>query len=372
MPYPRSKHLLFAALTAVFATGLVFAGAEILLRASGREPWRPHFVDPAQPVIFQPDSVLGWRHKEGEYRFPAFSPLGKAVRMRFEADTSRSTGAGPGAGSGTIATLGCSFTEGFAVSDHETYAWKLQERFPSLRIRNYGHGGYGTYQSLLLLEQVLSQQPAPRLALYGFFEGHEIRNVATADWLEMLSMMARRHSTISVPYATLREDGGIVRHPPEPYPLWPLRERSAAIAFLQHGYARWAARSRTSQRAAVTERLLLEMKSACKASGTDFAVVFLYMNDENKARYSELLRKHEVAFADCAQPLLPAFQVPADGHPNEKLHAIWANCISEVIRARLERVDARRSGALSAAGMPVPGAGAAASRGGDREKGGRR
>jgi hypothetical protein len=119
----RSRHLLFSAVTAVLAIGLVCAGAEILVRASGREPWRPIFLDPAQPVIYQPDSVLGWRHKEGEYRFPAFSPLGKAVRMRFEADAGRATGAGPGPGSGTIATFGCSFTEGFAIADHETYAW---------------------------------------------------------------------------------------------------------------------------------------------------------------------------------------------------------------------------------------------------------
>ena len=99
----------------------------------------------------------------------------------------------------------------------------------------------------------------------------------------------------------------------------------------------------------MTEQLLLEMQRACEASGTDFVVVFLYMNAQNKARYSELLRNHDVAFADCAQPLLPAFQVPADGHPNEKLNAVWANCIAEAISGRLERLNPEGSGALSAA-----------------------
>jgi hypothetical protein len=249
--------------------------------------------------------------------------------------------------------LGGSFTEGFAISDHETFAWKLQERFPRMRVRNYGHGGYGTYQSLLLLEQVLSRRPAPVMALYGFFEGHEIRNVATADWLEMLSMMARRHSTISVPYATLGSDGVIVRHRPEAYPLWPLREHSATITFLQYAYAQLVAWHRSSQRAAVTEQLLLEMKRACEASGTDLVVVFLFMNAQNKARYAELLRNHDVAFADCAQPLLPAFQVPGDRHPNEKLNAIWANCIADAIEGRLARLGPIRSGTLSSAELPV-------------------
>jgi hypothetical protein len=260
--------------------------------------------------------------------------------MRFEADAARSTGGRPGSGGGTVAIVGGSFTEGFAISDDETFAWKLQERFPGLRIRNYGHGGYGTYQSLLLLERVLSQRPAPVMAVYGFYEGHEIRNVATADWLRMLSMMLRRHTSISVPYATLGGDGVIVRHPPESYPLWPLREYSAVVTFLQHGHARWLARRRTAERAAVTEQLLLEMKRACEANGTDFVVALLYMNAQNRTRYSELLRSHGVAFADCARPLPPAYQVPGDGHPNQKLNAIWASCIAKVIGPRLERLEA--------------------------------
>jgi hypothetical protein len=336
MSDPRSKRLLFTAITAALSIGLALAGAEILLRAFGRGPWRLHPIDPAQPVFYQPDPDLGWWHEPGEYRFPRFSPLGSPVRMSFEADGARSTGAGPAAGKGTIAIVGCSFTEGFAISDDETFAWKLQQRFPSMRVRNHGHGGYGTYQSLLLLERILSQRPPPVMALYGFYEGHEIRNVATADWLRMLAMLARRHVGISAPYATLGEDGRIVRHRPEPYPSWPLRESSATITFLEHGYARLAARRRSSQREAVTEQLLLEMKRACAAKGTDFFVVFLFMNAPNRARYSALLRSHEVPFADCAQPLPPAFRVPGEGHPNERLNAVWAECIAKAIGPRLE------------------------------------
>jgi hypothetical protein len=339
MSDPRSKHLLFSLITVSLSLCLVLAGAEILLRASGRGPWHPLFIDPEQPVIYQPDSELGWRHKEGEYRFPPFSPFGPAVHMHFMSDGSRSTGGRPGAGDGSIAIVGGSFTEGFAISDHQTFAWKLQERFPSLRVRNYGHGGYGTYQSLLLLEEILSQRPAPSMALYGFYEGHEIRNVATADWLRMLSMMLRRHTSVSMPYATLGDDGVIVRHRPESYPLWPLREYSAVITFVQHGYARWAARRRTAQRAAVTEQLLLEMKRSCEANGTDLVVIFLFMNSQNRARYSALLTNHDVAFVDCAQPLLPAYQVPVDGHPNERLNAVWADCVAKAIGPRLERFD---------------------------------
>ena len=38
-------------------------------------------------------------------------------------------------------------TQGWAIDDNETYPWKLQKRYPSLNVLNYGTGGYGSYQS---------------------------------------------------------------------------------------------------------------------------------------------------------------------------------------------------------------------------------
>jgi hypothetical protein len=123
-----------------------------------------------------------------------------------------------------------------------------------------------------------------------------------------------------------------------------MREHSATITFLQSAYARLMARHRTAQRAAVTEQLLLEMQRASESRGADFVVVFLFANAENKARYSAFLESHGVSFADCARPLLPEFQVPADGHPNEKLNAVWADCIAEAIGKRLKLRDPGPSG----------------------------
>jgi hypothetical protein len=64
------------------------------------------------------------------------------------------------------------------------------------------------------------------------------------------------------------------------------------------------------------------------------------MNAGNRARYSELMRSHGVAFADCTRPLPPAYQVPGDGHPNQNLNAIWARCIAKAIAPRLEHLEA--------------------------------
>ena len=59
--------------------------------------------------------------------------------------------------------LGCSFVQGWALSDEETFAWKLQERFVRARVLNFGTAGYGTTQSLLALERYL-EEPGARMA----------------------------------------------------------------------------------------------------------------------------------------------------------------------------------------------------------------
>jgi hypothetical protein len=62
-------------------------------------------------------------------------------------------------------------------------------------------------------------------------------------------------------------------------------------------------------------------------------VVFLYANDVNKALLE--LREHGVAFADCAQPLLPEFRCWSTGIGQAE-HG-WARCIAAA--SRLERLD---------------------------------
>lgn len=333
---PSRRGLLFGALTAAIALGLAAAGAELALRLAGYEPWAPLPLPPGQPVIFQPDPVLGWRHREGDYLFPAFSPRGQAVRMRFLADGSRATGAAPGAGEGRVLLVGGSFTEGFAVSDEETFAWKLQQRFPSLRFANHGTGAYGTHQSLLLLEQLLAQGEPPVLVIYGFMEGHDIRNVATAEWTRMLAQTARRHQAVAVPHADLDGQGAVVRRPAAAYPLWPLRERSAALAFLQHAWASFAARSRSAARQTVTEQLLLEMHALCQRHGTRLLVALLYASDARRLRTAQWLAAHGIELVDCSHPLTAGFYVPGDGHPNDRLHSVWAACIARGLRPRLQ------------------------------------
>jgi hypothetical protein len=340
---PRFQKILLPALTLLITLSVIGLGAEVLLRLAGREPWTRLDENPDHPVIFQPDATLGWRHKPGDYVFPPFWPRGPEVSMSLLEDGSRNTGTPPNAGPDTIVTLGGSFTEGFAISDHQTFSARIQQRFPEVTVKNFGTGAYGTYQSLLMLEEILGRGPAPIIVLYNFYEGHEVRNVATAEWLRFLSRYARRHgSAIGIPYATLDARGELLRHPPEPYPRWPLRARSATVTFLQDLYTQVRIRPREGQAAAVTRRLMVEMNRICEAHGVRFAVVLLNMTPSNRRDYAAFLTGQKLRYLDCALPLTIADQVPRDGHPNAAMNARWANCIAPGVARALERLAAAR------------------------------
>ena len=170
----NSKVSLSSANLLVISTLLALAISEACLRFLGYGPFSP-VVHPNEQLIHTPDPILGWKNREGAYFVPPYSPGEKEINYTFFSDGSRATSAqqdgSPKSDDGLI-VVGGSFSRGFAISDENTFACKLQERFPFLSVVNYGTAGYGTYQSLLILEQALPNIEAPKFIVYGFFHGH--------------------------------------------------------------------------------------------------------------------------------------------------------------------------------------------------------
>jgi hypothetical protein len=316
------------------ALGLALAvpAGELVLRAVGRGPWRERAHADDVPRMHEPDPELGWRNRPGAYVFGRDAP----IRMTFWPDGSRATAPEPRGAGPVVALVGDSFTQGWAVSDAQTFGWTLQERLPHARVRNWGSAGYGTTQSLLALRRLLGAggEP-PRVAVYGFSDFHEGRNVAAAAWLHDLSEVAHR-GHVAVPYATLGASGALLFHPPARYPAWPLHRHSAVIAALERLTADVDARTRTAAARAVTERLLLELDRVVRDAGGRLLVVTLSQwMPGSFGHYGRLLARHGVASADCRHPefLSPAMQVPGYGHPNATMHAHWAGCIERALAA---------------------------------------
>jgi hypothetical protein len=261
----RSKAALWS-LTIALTAALVLGLGEAIARMAHA---RAFSISAAQYIGWaMPDPVLGWRNNPGVH--PADE--GAHEPMTILADGSRATGTPAGAGT-TVLIVGCSFAEGYGVRDDETFAWKLQQRFPQLRIRDFGVPGYGTYQSLVLLREAMAQGIQPALVIYGFLPFHADRNVLTSSMLE--AFRAFGGERFSPPHVEVR-DGKLETFPPFVVSAWPLEEQSALITLLHQTELRVRLANREKQRAEATSLLLAQMNQLVEGAHGRLLVATLW------------------------------------------------------------------------------------------------
>ena len=315
------------------SAALSLCAAELVLRLTGYRPWAYVQADRNEPTMNEYDPVLGWRAKKGFYAVPPYDPSGSEAHYSFLEGGLRKTFAGQTDARDArpkFIAVGCSFTQGWAISDEETYAWKLQERFPAHEVLNYGTAGHGTYQSLLMLERLLPTARDPRVVLYGFYDKHEERNVAPAAWIRKLSMYSRR-GHVFVPYVSPGPEGQLIRHPPEAYTVFPLREYSSMIALAESAYAELRAKERTAGRREATQQLILQMRNLARRYGAEFALVFLVADEKTKDHYQRFSAENRVTAIDCSRRLSEEMTVKGEGHPNGRMNSVWAACIADTL-----------------------------------------
>jgi len=326
---PRARRRLLALLALGIGLCASFLCAEIVLRYVGYHTWRS-LRPQNQPILLEPDEVLGWRNKAGRYQIPPFSSEGTETFVANWPGGRRATAEREVPGRPTVAIVGCSFTEGAAVSDSDTFAWKLQQKYPALEFQNYGTNAYGTYQCLLVMERVLKAPHPPRLALYGFYEHHELRNVADPLWLRGLMQYSGRGFE-GVPYCTLGTDGELQRHPPELFTAFPLHEYLATSVLAELVCMKWKTSRRVVQGREVTQKLMLEMDQLCRRKGVVFVTAFLSISPESLPDYERFCQSNHIHAIHFSQPLTPKMRVPGEGHPNPRMHELWATEIDRGI-----------------------------------------
>jgi hypothetical protein len=332
----RVQTAVFKLVAVTIGVCVSLAAAEVTLRTAGISPWTDA-IDPSKRTqpLYEPDLELGWRNRPANIALAA-RPGGEPLRWTFLADGTRSTAPEGHPGRPVVALVGCSFTQGIGLSDRETYAWNLQLKRPELAIRNYGTGGYGTYQSLLVLERLFAslRSPRPDLVLYGFIEHHEIRNVAAPEWTRLLASTSSV-GRVDLPYCSIDADGSLRRHDPEHYPIFPLMRYSSIANQLQQTFIDLVTDPRRSRRRQVTERLLAAMDDTCRSNGVAFAVLLLHASQEVAAHYREFCTSEGIACFDIVSPMTADLRLPNDNHPNAKQNLIWAERIDQLIEAKL-------------------------------------
>ncbi len=311
----------------LLATGLGLAVAMVLAEAILRMMGYPHTGTPYpnEPTMLEPHAVRGWRNKPGIYRYPAYRSGDTPILMtilrdgrRRSIDAARSSGP-------KIVLVGGSFVQGWAVSDDDTFAWELQQHFSGFEIVNFGNAGYGTYQSLLLLEEILPRLGDVSLVVYGYFDHHDIRNVGTSAWLASLSRN-RRRGHVQVPFVRMNDDE-LRRFPPASYAGLPLYERSALMAFLDDFLIPIRDRPLVPTGAPVTNSLLIQLRELTARHSARFAIAMLSAAPTRRASLKAYAQEQNLHMFDCHVERTTEYRVPGERHPNAKLHTLWADCL---------------------------------------------
>jgi len=275
-PDGRRRRPRWVPLAVVAGTLSVLAAAgEVAVRATGRGPFRYQgraFDEIGVSEWHEPDDVLGWANRPGTHALPRLDPeaAGTSVPMTVWEGGMRATAPERRERERRVVFLGGSFTYGWFLRDEETYPYRLQERFPEVEIQNWGTSAHGSYQCLLRLERILAGDgPVPELVVYAMIGDHALRDVAHAGWQKMLTTQSRGEP-VAVPFCAPGPDGGLVRHEPQAYPVWPFSERSALLALLQERWAGLRARGREEHAYEASRAVIGRMAELCREKGSRF------------------------------------------------------------------------------------------------------
>jgi hypothetical protein len=325
------RRALFSIIMIVFYSAIVLALTEAGLRVLGFTPRRAA-SSRFGPTSYMPDAKLGWVNHPGTY---LSSEAGNASMIFLDDHSRRSwIESTKSAQRGEVLVVGCSFTEGYGVADADTFSYLLNQRYSHYMFRNFGTGGYGTYQSLLRIEQNLSRPNTDYipLVIYGFIDLHLQRNVAVANWVR--SLAGRRTQYIVPPHVRLGKTG-LEYYGPDSISFWPFESRSALVALLANAYLELRLRNHGSQLPATTA-LIEQMNSLVLAKRKRFLIVLLNRPPKGLVPF---LENKEINYVNCDNPAfdkIPSkYHLGGFGHPNAAQNALWAACIGRWIDAKM-------------------------------------
>lgn len=184
----RRRRLLLLLVYLVYLAVIIEGGSRLFFVAAGARYWEPE-----NNVYFRHNFIRQHRHR-GDFKF-AFDrhhpTFGWATRPDLRDRTAfgdrllntnsrglRGTREYPleaPAATLRVVLLGDSFTFGEGVSDHETYAQRLEARFPRLEMINLGVHGYAHDQMLLFFEEE-GLRYRPEVVMLGFIGADMKRN----------------------------------------------------------------------------------------------------------------------------------------------------------------------------------------------------
>ena len=233
-----------------------------------------------------------------------------------------------------VMIVGGSNAQSYGVRDEDSFAYILSLRFPSLRIDNFGNGGFGTVQSFLLAQRMMDEfykDESPELVLLTFADSHIARNVSDQSWIYRISDWEGRY--VSPPHYRLRGTDLEFR-PFHTIGLWPAESQSALITTLHHVWLQSFVYNTADQGVAVTRALMQMFNDFVASHGGDFAVAVL---EDYREVSKDVFAGASFPVIDCSgyERTAPSEYLLGGGsHPNAKYHQHYADCIGQWLEAQ--------------------------------------
>jgi hypothetical protein len=290
---------------------IALIGAEIAARALG---YAPAVDTRAASPWTKFDTELGWTNNPG---VQVSSGHGMAT---MEPDASRRTKPHPIAGTrGVVLLLGCSYTAGFGVDDTDTFAWKLQERFPEFDVRNFGTPGYGTYQSLLRFRRFLRDgHAAPAAVIFGFADFHGARDRATRGFMGNTRAYIAPHVDLV--------NGRLVEKPGRFTPMSAPARFSALWNLVEWNYKREVEYAPDDARTEDVHReVLRQLRREVEAAGSRLLIADLWVLPDSRPSWGAFFTSEQFRVAECVSDRLPY------AHPDLFWNLRHADCVEDAL-----------------------------------------
>jgi hypothetical protein len=316
-----------------FSTLLILILIELGLRLAGEKPRYMYDITKNEVVTNEEDLKLGWIPKIGTHKFGPWAKEGKNTILTINKDRSRYTGL-KSENLDKIVFIGGSLTQGWAISDKETFAFLLQEKFLNHKVFNYAVGGYGGYQSLLTLEKILKEKKKVKNVVYGFIPHHEVRNVAAGSWQFLLNTMSNR-GVVRLPYTSLDKKNKLTHYNNSIYFKFPFGEFSSLLTKIEKRIMKIKSSKREKIQTKISLEIIKKMNDITFDNGGKFTLLILKdFYDDRSERYESFLESNKISSIKCVMPTGLKFQVPGEGHPNEISNYQTYECIKKKLKIR--------------------------------------
>ena len=231
--------------------------------------------------------------------------------------------------------MGGSITLGWGINDNQTFTSKLQKKINNLKIKNYSAGGYGTYQSFLRFENLLKEKDNIKSVILVYVPSHAERNIGDEFWLRTLTKFSKR-GYVGLPYSSTNKKRELVRHEPVKYVRTPFMESSAVSNKIAKRIMKFKLRNNEKNKFVVTNLIFAEMKRITNKNDIDLFILNI-SNDENAFRpYLDTFKQNEIKHFNCVINRTKDLTIKGDGHPNEKMHTMFSNCIHNNLKKLID------------------------------------